>query len=44
MIISIGEEDGELKLLSVKNFPDAQQHNALVAEAIKAAVEKGAAS
>ena len=38
------EEDGELKVLSIKNFPDTQKHNALMAAAVKAAAERGSAS
>jgi len=43
-IISIKEEDGEPQVLSIKNFPDTQMHNTLMAFAAKAAAEKGSAS
>ena len=43
-IISLVEEDGELKVLSIKNFPDPQKRNAWAAGAAKAAAERGSAS
>jgi len=44
VVISLGEEDGELKVLSIKDFPDPQKRNAFAAGAAKAAAEKGSAS
>ena len=43
-IISLVEEDGELKILNVKDFPDPQRHSAFIAAATKAAAESGSVS
>ena len=42
-ILSVEEEDGELKVTSIKSFPDIQQHDAIIALATKAAAERGSA-
>lgn len=42
-IMSIEEEDGVLKLFSIKDFPDPQKHNTFMATAVKAVAEGGSA-
>ena len=44
VIVSLAEEDGELKVSSIKDFPDPQKRSAYIAAATKAAAEKGSAS
>ena len=43
-IISVGEEDGELKITGVKDFPDPQKRPAFLASGIKAIAGRGSAS
>lgn len=41
VIISVEEEDGVLKVSSIKDFPNPQKRNAFFAEAAKAAAQRG---
>ena len=42
-IITLVEEDGELKILNMKDFPNPQQRNVFMAGATKIAAEGGSA-
>ena len=44
VIISIGEEDGELKITNIKDFPDPQKRSVFLARALNPATERGSAS
>ena len=44
IIISLVEEDGELKVLCIKDFPDPQKRSAFMAGANKIAEERESAS
>jgi len=40
LIVTLAEEDGELKILHCKDFADPQKRSAFIGEAIKAAAQR----